>query len=59
MWKTEHIHEQKQPKKKKKYSEIVFPVPRLFTKSMLIWVEGPPFVHLRDTSCKLQVSFCI
>ena len=31
------------------------PVLRLFTKSMFIWVEGLPFVDLRDISGKLHI----
>ena len=34
----------------------VFPALRLFTKSMLSWVQGLPFVDLHDISCKLHTG---
>ena len=42
------IEKEKYAQKKLTKCEKVFPALRIFTKGMLLWVEGPPFVDLRD-----------
>ena len=43
MWKKKQTQN-----KKKKNSEIVFPVLPPFTKGMILWVDSLPFLHFRD-----------